>query len=317
MNEHIDFEINDRWILTRRGPKNEVNAEKPYAWLTEKEYTESGNIVDTGVIFLTNRECPYRCLMCDLWKNTTNESIAEGAIAGQIEWALNQMPEVKYVKLYNSGSFFDTRAINEKEYERIASLLRGCETVIVESHPAFINERTLKFRDLLNSNLQVALGLETVHPGVLPKLNKKMTLNDFTSAVTFLKTNDILSRAFILLKPPFITETEAVIWAERSIDFAFEAGVECCTVIPVRAGNGAMDLLAKQNLFSPPEIKSLEKVLEQGILLNKGRVFADTWDLNIFPGCNECKQRRISRLSEMNLRQEVTESVSCKCNVSE
>ena len=65
----------------------------------------------------------------------------------------------------------------------------------------------------------------------------------------FLTETDILSRAFILLKPPFMSEQEGIYWAERSIDFAFEAGVECCTVIPVRPGNGAMEKLMDQGII--------------------------------------------------------------------
>ena len=30
----------------------------------------TGGCVDVATLFLTNRECPFRCLMCDLWKNT-------------------------------------------------------------------------------------------------------------------------------------------------------------------------------------------------------------------------------------------------------
>lgn len=317
MNEISDLSINEKWILAQRGQKNRVDPNRPYAWFVEKEYTQSGKVDDTGVIFLTNRECPFRCLMCDLWKNTTDEPVPPGSISDQIEWALNKMPGVKQVKLYNSGSFFDPRAIPEEEYKEIATLLNGYKTVIVESHPAFINERCLTFRDLLKPDLQIAIGLETVHPEILKKLNKKMTLDDFTHAVNFLKVNDILSRAFILLKPPFMSESEGICRAKLSIDFALRTGCECCIIIPVRAGNGAMDKLAENNLFSPPEIRSLEKVLEYGIRLNRGRVFADTWDLELFTSCKKCSRQRIRRISDMNLKQCVIKQVRCECDSSE
>ena len=35
----------------------------------------------TAVVFLTNRECPFRCVMCDLWMNTLDETVPRGAIA--------------------------------------------------------------------------------------------------------------------------------------------------------------------------------------------------------------------------------------------
>jgi archaeosine synthase beta-subunit len=314
MNENPDFNINDRWILSKRGKKNAVNPRKPYAWLVEKERTASGRIEDSAIIFLTNRECSYHCLMCDLWKNTTDVSVPAGAIPQQIEWALEQMPEARNLKLYNSGSFFDERAIHEEDYKSIASLVKNFETVIVESHPRLINEKCLIFRDMLKPDLQVALGLETVHTEVLRKLNKQMTLNDFRNSVSYLTQHGILSRAFILLRPPFLSESEGIFWAEQSIDFAFSSGVECCTVIPVRAGNGAMDLLMEKNYFAQPDIRSLETVLEYGIRLNSGRVFADVWDLDIFSSCEKCIDERTNRLITLNLNQKIISPVSCTCN---
>ena len=314
MSNKVDVSINNKWIVSNRGQKNHIDPQKPYSWIVEKERTHSGKIEDTAIIFLSNLECPFRCLMCDLWKNTTNESVRIGDIPNQIEWALKQMPEVKHLKLYNSGNFFDTRAIPEEDYSRVASLLNDFETVIVESHPKFINEKCLLFKEMLKPELEVAIGLETVHLAVLQKLNKQMTVDDFSKAVMFLTQNGIRSRAFILLKPPFLSESEGVFWANKSIDYAFEVGVQCCTVIPVRADNGAMDLLMKRGDFSLPMLSSLEKVLEYGIGLSSGRVFADVWDLELFSDCEKCFDERRRRLKAMNLSQKKVDRNACNCN---
>jgi hypothetical protein len=314
MSEDSDLLVNDHWIVSMRGNKNNVDPQKPYGLLVEKERTISGKIEDTGIIFLTNRECPFHCLMCDLWRNTTDEPVAIGSIPKQIAWALDQIPGVKQLKLYNSGSFFDRRAIPVEDYKEIASLLSNFETVTVESHPSLINEKCLTFRDMLKPDLQVALGLETVHPQILRTLNKQMTIEDFRDSVSFLTKHGIRSRAFILLRPPLLSESEGIYWAERSMDFAFNTGVECCTIIPVRAGNGAMDFLMGKGDFNLPDIHSLEMVLEYGIGLNKGRVFADVWDLGLFSNCNNCIKKRTDRLIEMNMSQEIATPIKCECN---
>ena len=313
LKDNIDPILNDSWIRTRRGAKNKTNPYRPYAFNIEKERLKSGKIEDVITIFLTNKECPFTCLMCDLWKNTTDEKVPPGAIPDQIKWVLDQHPNSKHIKLYNSGNFFDKQAIPVEDHREIASLLQGFETVIVESHPRLINDNVLRFRDMLEKELQVAIGLETVHPDILPRLNKRMELSDFRKSVEFLHQNDINSRAFILLRPPFLTEAEGIEWAKRSIDFAFECGVECCVVIPTRAGNGAIDWLQNKRDFTPPDITSLEEVLDYGIGLKSGRVFADLWDIDKFSTCNKCLDPRKTRLESTNLHQDLLPPVLCNC----
>jgi hypothetical protein len=118
----MPFTNDDARILALRPPKNEVDPAKPYAFLVEPERTREGTVEDTAVLFLTNRECPFRCLMCDLWKNTTDRRVPDGAIAGQIEYALTRLPPARHVKLYNSGNFFDRQAISPEDHVAILAL---------------------------------------------------------------------------------------------------------------------------------------------------------------------------------------------------
>lgn len=307
------FSLDSEWIVSNRPQRNKIDPFKPYDWILEKELSYDGKIKDTGIIFLSNKECSFKCLMCDLWKNTTSTATPQGAITKQIKSTLPHMKAAKQIKLYNSGSFFDEKSIPYEEYEEIASSVSEFETVIVEGHPRLINNRSLYFSDLLSGDLEVAIGLETVHPEILRKLNKKMTLQDFSTAVDFLSSHQIRSRAFILLRPPFMSEREGVYWAKKSIEFAFESGVECCTVIPVRPGNGAMDLLMANGDFEKPSLDSLEEVLDFGISLKAGRIFADTWDLELFSNCEVCFEERRGRLEEMNLSQKIMQRILCSC----
>lgn len=293
----------DRWIVQRRPPKNPVDPRRAYAALVEKEHGPDGRIEDVATIFLTNRECPFRCLMCDLWKNTTDVTVPLGAIPEQVRRALGELPPASTLKLYNSGNFFDPNAIPRADYAEIAELASPFHSVIVESHPLLIGRRCVEFRDMLSGTLQVAMGLETVHPEVLPRLNKQMTLADFERASWELREHGVSVRAFILLRPPFLSEDEGVNWARRSIDFAFDAGVECCAVIPTRAGNGVMEALADRGEFQAPRLDSLENVLAYGLGLRRGRVFVDLWDIGKLSERSPNGTTRAERLARMNLTQ--------------
>jgi radical SAM enzyme (TIGR01210 family) len=311
MNSTNDWD--DARVLALRGPKNVVDPALPYAFLVEPERTPTGDVEDTAVVFLTNRECPFRCLMCDLWQNTTDRRVPDGAIVGQVEYALARLPRARHIKLYNAGNFFDSQAIPPGDWPRLAELLRAFRTVVVESHPRLVGDRAVALRDLLGTTLQVAMGLETVHPDVLPRLNKRMTLADFETAARFLTGHGAGVRAFILLRPPFLDEAEGVRWAKESIRFAFDVGVECCVVIPTRGGNGAMEELRRQGQFAPPRLESLEDVLEYGISLRRGRVFADLWDVARYLHCERCGPGRAERLRTMNLTQQPAPAVACDC----
>ena len=161
--------------------------------------------------------------------------------------------------------------------------------------------------------LEVAMGLETAHPQILAKLNKRMTLDQFRRAAEFLRENDIALRVFVLVKPPFLDESEALHWAKRSVDFAFDCGATVVSLIPTRLGNGALETLAARGEFSPPKLATLEAALDYGIGLKRARVFSDLWDLESFADCEECFEPRRSRLHEMNLRQVIRPRVACEC----
>lgn len=302
----------DKWILGRRPVRAAVSEREPYAYFVEDECAASGEVLPVATIFLTNRECPFRCTMCDLWRNTLEKSVAVGAIPAQIDFALERLPAACVVKLYNSGSFFDPRAISVEDYAAIAERVRGFERVIVECHPAFAGERCVEFRDLLAGRLEVAMGLETAHPDVLEKLNKRMTLEQFATAAEFLRSNEIDLRVFILVQPPFMQPEESLHWAQLSLDYAFDCGATAATLIPTRGGNGAMEALAAAGEFAPPDLRTLEAAAEYGLRLGRGRVFADLWDVKRGAECARCFEARLERLRAMNLRQRVLDEVSCE-----
>ncbi|MFO1501750.1 MAG: radical SAM protein [Verrucomicrobiota bacterium] len=332
----------DTWILSRRGDRAPGDPWRPHGYFLERERSHSSEIVSVATVLLTNRECPWRCVMCDLWKTTLPETVPPGAIPAQIDHAFRALASPvsvapatnnsaaerpaswppRQVKLYNGGSFFDPRAIPPEDDEAIAAKVRGCDRVIVECHPAFIGDRCLRFRDLLarqgqlnhpgrRPQLEVAVGLETAHPGVLEKLNKGMSLDQFRSAAEFLAKNGVALRVFVLVQPPFIDEAEALPWAQRSIELAFDAQAAVVSLIPTRGRNGAMEKLAELGQFRRPRLATLEAALAFGLHLGRGRVFADLWDLPLFADCADCLGRRRERLQQMNLTQSVPAALPC------
>jgi radical SAM enzyme (TIGR01210 family) len=307
--------IPDREIVAARGPRSPLDPARPYAYFVEREYSRDHVIEDVAAIFLTNKECPFRCVFCDLWQKALPDRVADGLVAGQVEWALANLPEASHVKLYNAGSFFDSEAIPSGDLPRIAELLAGKRSAIVECHPRFVDDRCVSFANAIApAKLEIAMGLETVDPELLPRIKPSMSLDDFERAARLLTRNGIELRAFILLGPPGHFGGERADWAKRSIDHAFSMGVGCCVIIPVRPGNGIVDALDARGLYSSANLAELQSVVEYGIRSGRGRVFADLWDVERIAGCPRCSEARVAGLERMNLTQRLSAPLDCRCS---
>jgi hypothetical protein len=138
-----------------------------------------------------------------------------------------------------------------------------------------------------------------------------MTLEQFSDAAERLHKSAIDLRVFILVQPPFVPKDEALHWAQRSLDYAFDRGATAATLIPTRAGNGATDRLMESGDFAPPDLQTLEDAFDYGIAINRGRVFVDLWDIQRVAACSRCRERRIARLASMNRFQRLGDAVSC------
>jgi archaeosine synthase beta-subunit len=320
----------DRFVLERRGPRRVVDPWQPPRVVIEPEPDGAGGVVDVTTIFLTGRECPWRCAMCDLWRETTEADTPEGAIPHQIRVALSSTTPESFpidsgvererlrsggIKLYNAGSFFDPRAVPIADHEAIARAVDPFARAIVESHPRLVGDATWRFRDRLaaDTRLEVAMGLETAHPAALARLNKGCSLGDFAAAADALAAHGVALRAFVLVHPPFVPAGEQPAWLARSIDAAIDAGATTIALIPTRGGNGAMEALAALGAFAPPALADLEASAAASLrqAAGRARVLADLWDLAAFSPCGGCLDARRARLLRLNLEQRVPAAIAC------
>ena len=309
----------DRFVLARRPRRLDANPWGAPAVVVEPELTATGDLLDVATLFLIGRECPWRCVMCDLWQHTTVRDTPLGAIPAQVRTGLASLPSVpRVIKLYNAGSFFDPRAVPDDDYDGIAAALSGIEHVIVESHPALIGPRLDLWLSALDSafsgappRLETAIGLETAHPDALERINKRITVAQFESAAHALRSRGVGLRVFLLIAPPFVPPAEQDIWLRRSVDAAFDCGATAVSLIPTRSGNGAMEALAAAGQFVPPTLEAVEAAFDASLAGARGRVFLDLWDIERFAACECCGPSRIDRLRRMNATQEPLPSAAC------
>ena len=253
-------------------------------------------------MFLSGAECPFTCSFCDLWRWTIDGPTPAGALVTQVEGVLRDLDGVvpDRLKLYNASNFFDRRAVPPEDVQGLAALATAFSSVTVESHARTIGAPVLDFARRIGGRLEVAMGLETIHPIAATALNKRLSLEVFDRAAEFLRTNDIDLRVFVLLGAPPLAGDESVAWTIRSAAYAVERGATRVSIIPVRGGNGEMERLQALKEFTPPTLSQLETALDECLALTNAAVTADLWDIGQLSGCAVCASERCARLQRLN-----------------
>lgn len=309
----MKLSVADRSIRSLRPPKLPVNARVAQGWLVEEERRPDGVLERSLTVFLSGAECPFTCSFCDLWRHTLDGPTPPGALPAQLAGVLAQVasPCPDRVKLYNASNFFDPRAVPPADVPELARLSSAFPGVTVESHASTVGERALDLARRIPGRLEVAMGLETIHPVAAARINKRLDLARFDRAAAFLRDHDIDLRVFVLLGVPHVAPAEAVEWTVRTAAHAAGRGARAIAIIPVRGGNGEMERLAAQGLFVPPTLSQLEDAVDQAIGFGPAVVTADLWDIGRLCACAACGPARVDRLRRLNLTGRAEPRVAC------
>ena len=293
----------DRRIRSLRPPKTRVDPYQPHGSLIDEERRPEGKIERALTVFLTGAECPFTCSFCDLWRWTIDGPTPPGALTRQLESVLQTLagPAPDRLKLYNASNFFDQRAVPSEDLPGIASLTASFAAVTVESHANTIGPKTVAFARQISGRLEVAVGLETIHPLAAAQLNKRLELARFDLATRFLSENGIDLRVFVLLGVPYVPADESVAWTVRTVEYAVERGASVVSIIPVRGGNGEMERLEALGHFAQPALSQLEDALDRCLQFASTVVTADLWDVERLSACEHCRAGRIARLRRLNV----------------
>ena len=303
----------DQQIRSLRPAKEHVDPNKAHGSLIEDERRPGGQIERTLTVFLAGAECPFTCAFCDLWKWTTDGPTPPGALTRQLQTVVGTVdgPLPDRIKIYNASNFFDQRAVPPDDVSGIARIAAPFAAVTVESHASTIGPGTLAFAQQLSGRLEVAMGLETIHPVAMERLNKRLDLARFDRAARFLIGNAIDLRVFVLVGVPGIPAEESVEWVVRAVEYAVERGASVVSIVPLRGGNGEMERLEALGQFTPPVLSQLEDALDGCLQFTPAVVTADLWDAHRFVQCEYCASKRIERLRRANLTGRAEDRIDC------
>jgi radical SAM enzyme (TIGR01210 family) len=278
------------------------------------------------VAILRTRGCYWAdvkgCSMCGYAKDTLGRSASPEELTNQLDRVLARYQGEPYVKFYTSGSFLDDREVDPGSRERIAKAFAGrARRLLFETLPEFAVDAAVgPVRDAFGGEVEVAMGLESAQPEVLGRLiNKGEPPSEYLAAADRLRSFGVRPKAYLLLKPPYLTEAESVADVVRSVGVA-QSRFDAISVNPVHIQNGTVvEWLFRRGRYRPPWLWSLVDAMRAGAQIRGGTrlvTFPTAGGLPRGPhNCGRCDRGVLAALEEASLSQrfEGLEDLSCDC----
>jgi len=306
-------------VKEERRPREFDPREYISTW-TEKDLLH-GKIVDAWVIIFRTRGCYWArssgCSMCG-YVNDVAQEVSPADLGHQLDVVLKKHQGQPLVKVYTSGNFFDDHEVSPDVRERILTELGDrCDKVIVETLAHLLRRDQLDHALRFVDELEIALGLESTNENVLRyAVNKVWGLKEHARAATLAREAGATVKTYLLVKPPFLTEREAIEDAVRS---GHEADPYSDTVSfnPVNVqGRTIVDRLFRRGEYRPPWLWSVVEVLERTHDL-KAHVKSHPTAGGMVRGahnCGTCDRRVVNAIEEfsLGLRADFAD-LSCAC----
>jgi radical SAM enzyme (TIGR01210 family) len=306
-------------VKDERRPREFDPREYISTW-TEKDLLH-GKVVDAWVIIFRTRGCYWArtsgCSMCG-YVNDVAQEVTPADIEHQLDVVLRKHESQPMVKVYTSGNFFDDHEVSPEIRGKILDGLGDrCDKVIVETLSHLLRkeqvEEALKHVD----ELEIAFGLESTNDRVLRHaVNKMWGLKEHANAAALARAAGATVKTYLLIKPPFLTEREAIEDAVRS---GHEADPHSDTISfnPVNIQSRTIvDKLFRRGEYRPPWLWSVVEVLDRTRDL-RSHVKSHPTAGGMARGahnCGSCDRKVISAIEEfsLGLREEFAD-LSCDC----
>ena len=313
----------------RRPPAGGPESARRYVNLWTEAEAIGEERVRAFVVILRTRGCYWAdakgCSMCGYSKDTLGRSATPEELAEQLAHALRRYADEPYVKVYTSGSFLDDREVDPESRRRFVAAFSGrARRLLFETLPEFVDEaRVGPLRAAFAGELEVALGLESTDPTVLGRyINKGAAPADYLAAGDRARAMGARAKAYLLLKPPYLTETEAVDDVVRSVEAA-APHFDTLSVNPVHIQNGTVvEWLYHRGRYRPPWLWSVVEALDRGAALRAGRrlvSFPTAGGLKRGPhNCGRCDAEVLRAVEEASLSQsfESLRRLDCDCRAT-
>lgn len=199
--------------------------------------------------------------MCGYWSES--RAVSDKILKEELNQVIEKIEDVSILKIFTSGSFLDEKEIPAelRRYfiDRIKE--RGVKKLIIESRPEFVEREKLK--DFEGLELEVGIGLETADDSIRENcINKGFNFLDFIKSAEIIKREGFRVKCYLLLKPPFLSESEAIEDLVKSSE-KLKGHVDVISINLMNIQKATIvEKLWERGLYRPPWLWSAVEVLK-------------------------------------------------------
>lgn len=289
------------------------------------------------IVFLRSTGCEWvektgGCTMCGFYCATSRgREVSAKEYVAQFEYVMDAVDLGDYpvVSIYNDGNIFNEREMPVAAIEKICSYIDGYKNikkVVVESRIDYSPDgRVEKMKKALNGRqLEVAFGFESADPQVMNLcINKGFSAHNFDLFHSRMQGMGVQTKPLLLVKPPFLTEAEAVRDVLQTVSYCVSRGIDYVDLeVTTVEKNTVVHELWKNNLYRPPWLWSLIDLLQQSKerFGDRAHVYVSPWTYSVESldwarNCGECDAEFVKAIERYNCHFDTAEfeGLDCSC----
>jgi len=183
----------------------------------------------------------------------------------------NQFEDCGMVKVYTSGTFFEDRE-NPPEWQEFVlkeTAQMGLH-LVVEAQAQMCTPEKIEWVAKMHPGCTVAIGLEAYDDKVLRfHVNKGFSTSQWHRAIDMLKDNGLRVKTYLIFKPPFMSEGDALkhttSWLVDVAPFSDEVSVNPMNI----QKSTVVDRLYRNKEYRPPWLWSLVEMIKRAHMETK------------------------------------------------
>ena len=245
------------------------DASKPVTVYKTPENLPDGTPCTAATVILRTKGCVWwwksGCTFCGYFNDVRDDVTAEDMFSQweEAKRVTSDFRDCKMVKVYTSGTFFEDRE-NPPEWQEhvLRETYQMGLHLVIEAQAQMCTPEKLEWVAERHPGCTVAIGLEAYDNTVLRfHANKGFSLKQWHKAVEILRDNSLRVKTYLLFKPPFMSEGDAL---EHTISWVSEVSKisDEVSINPMNIQRGTIvDRLFRNREYRPPWLWSLVEMI--------------------------------------------------------